>query len=450
MPWDSTLQKIIGGADLRPNVGDIQSATGQSSGDLGTCISVGCTNGVINKMSLVKPIHYPGKGKLSLADFRGPTDLINAGIVFGLRVPQNPSNPDPAAIHATSWDYVGYPNASALEGLHGTSPYRFYDFINPGTTPTEQSLVGYSATAKADIGGAIPASSMFYLGEPKSTAAGYSIVSVEYSPNNSEGVSIAPFVVRMSNTEEIDAATLRSRLAHCYPAILIGDYLTALTYRSGTVLSDTARPLYYNDAWTPDDWYVDMSKVLGRTNAGGTAGQSPWTSPMTELASLVLVYPATGSTYIAAGDSGTDIAQYWVYLAPDILWNASFFPIPGATGDSVALAYKTTATVANVANITKVGSLGFRVRFTFSADYSGDVAVAVTAAVSKGGSAATATKTPSYPGVSSATSYMAAFEWLGDFDILGPTGTYDVTTTIATTIGGTTSYGQGMTTIITI
>lgn len=446
MPWNATTKKIVGAANINTNGnGDIQQATGQTYRDIGNCIKYGCQGGIVNKFSLIKPIHYPGKFKLSLEDFRGTSDMIASGIVYGLAVPDNDSKADPVAIHATSWDYVGYPNA---QGMTGSSPYRFFDFINPATTPSQQSLVGYSGNAKADLNGEIPSTSQFWIGGSQSESAGYSVVNAEYSPNNTEGVRIAEFVVRTRTDEVIDDETLKARLARCYPAILIGNYITALTHADG----DIAKPLWHNNAWTFDNWYVDMSKVLGKTNAGGTAGRSPWTSATTATASLVLVYVPDGTTMIATADTGTDIAQYWVYMHHDLVWQSAFFPIPGATGATIQLSKRTTATVANVTAITKT-STGFTVSYKFSANYSGSLSTTVTAVVNETGQSVTyrKAKATSHSSVSSSSTYTETFGWSADFDIMAFTGqSYDVTVTIYTTIGSRDSYGDGAQTTITI
>lgn len=449
MPWNNTTKKIVGAANINAN-GDIQKATGQSYRNIGNCIKYGCLGGIVNKFSLVKPIHYPGKFKLSLEDFRGTPTMINSGIVFGLEVPANYSNPNPSAIHATSWNYVGYPNASGMETMTGgKSQYRFFDFIHPDTTPSEQTLVGYSQNAVPDLSGEIPSTSEFHIGSSKSESAGYSVVNALYDPNNTEGVRIAEFIVRTSAGEVIDENTLKERLANCYPGILIGNYVTALTHAS----TDTALPLWHNNAWTSDNWYVDMSKVLGKTNQGGTAGRSPWSSDTNTTASLVLIYPATaGSTYIAAGDPETDVAQYWVYLATDLAWYASFFPIPGATGVSVSLTRITTATVANVTAITKT-STGFTVSYKFTANYTGFLSTTITAVVNETGQSVTfrKAKTTSRSSASSASTYSESFGWSADFDLVPfPGQSYEVTVTIFTTIGGRDSYGNGMQETITI
>lgn len=445
MPWNSTTKKMVGAANINAN-GDIQQATGQSYRDIGNCIKYGCQGGRINKFSLVKPIHYPGKHKLSLAEFRGTPTMISGGIVFGLEVPANYSNPNPAAIHATSWNYVGYPNAN---GMSGSSPYRHFDFIHPDTTPSAQNLVGYSENAVPDLSGGIPSSSEFHIGSSKSESAGYSVVNALYDPNNTEGVRIAEFIVRTSAGEVIDDNTLKARLANCYPGVLIGNYVTALTHGS----TDTALPLWHNNAWTSDNWYVDMSKVLGKTNQGGTAGRSPWSSDTNTTASLVLIYiPTGGTTDIAAGDPETDVAQYWVYLATDLVWNASFFPIPGGTGVSVSLTRITTATVANVTAITKT-STGFTVSYKFTANYSGSLSTTITAVVNETGQSVTyrKTKTTSRSSANASSSYSESFGWSADFDLVPfPGQSYEVTVTIFTTIGGRDSYGNGMQETITI
>lgn len=442
MPWNNSSKKIIGAANINSNGnGDIQRATGQSYLRLDECIRYGCQRGMVRKWSRIKPIHYPGKFKLSLEDFRGTSDMITAGIVYGLAVPNNYGQPSPAAIHATSWDYVGYPNAS---GMSGSSPYRFFDFIHPDTTPSVQNLVGYSGNAVPDIYGDIPSTSEFYIGEKSGEASANAL----YDPNNTEGVQIAEFVVRTSSDEVITPATLKTRLANCYPAIIIGSYVTALTHGDG----DIVKPLWYHDAWTSDNWYVDMSKVLGKTvPGGGTANTFPW-GVGSQTASLCLVYCPNGGTLIAAGDSGTDIAAYWVYLSSDLAWNASFFPLPEATGKTIQLARRTTDTVANVGQISQTAS-GFEVSYSFTNSYNQAVSANLHVELWQGNTriGSPLNRPQSYQTVTGGVSHFESFNWMSDFGIgVMPGDVYEVRATIFTYIGQVETAGNGLTETITI
>lgn len=446
MPWNSSTKKIVGSANINAG-GDIQQATGQSYHDIGNCIKYGCQSGHVNKWSLIKPIHYPGKHKLTLENFRGTTAMINEGIVYGLRVPTNLSNPSPADIHATSWEYVGYPNAAAMVSSYGSCPYRYFDFIHPDTTLSAQNLVGYSENARADISGDIPSTSIFYIDTTMEESRGVSIVSAAYNSSNTEGVKIAEFVVRTSTDEVISPSTLQTRLGKCYPGILIGNYVTALSH--GT--TGTSIPLRYNNAWTADNWFIDMSRVIGKTTPeGGTAGNVPWNTPSSQTASLVLIYPASNSTYLIAGDSTTDFTRYWTYLDSSYVWNATFFPIPGGTGETISLVKHQTATIANIVSIERVGTIGFRVRYGFTNDYTGNLSVTITANITSSGNVPQA-KTVTYTSVSGTTLYNVAFNWIDDYDIIATSGdTYTIEATIATTINGITTYGTSRTETITV
>lgn len=437
---------MVGSANINTN-GDIQLATQQSYPDVGNCIKFGCQQGRVNGFSLIKPIHYPGKFKLSLEDFKGHPQMIAAGIVYGLKVPQGISSPTPAAIHATSWDYVGYPNGPDMESQYGgKSPYRFFDFEHPDTTPSQQTLVGYSGNAVPDISGQIPSGTRFVIG----SAAAEAVVNASYDPNNTEGVKIAEYVVYPDAQTPI--SDLSKYLKNCYPGILIGNYLTALTHADG----DIVKPLYYQYAWVSDNWYVNMSKVLGN---GTRKGHSPWTSTVNEIASLVLIYPTSSgnTTYIAAGDPETDVALYWVKfdeIPGDQGWNANFFPIPGATGIPVTLTKQTTSTVANVIAITKT-STGFTVSYQFSANYSRSLQTTIRATIKQTspdeGTAFDKPKVTSRTSVNTSTIYTETYEWDADFNILVQSGQkYQVAVTITTKIGTNTSGGEGMTTEITI
>jgi hypothetical protein len=136
----------------------------------------------------------------------------------------------------------------------------------------------------------------------------------------------------------------------------------------------------------------------------------------------------------------------------DLVWQSAFFPVPGATGATIQLSKRTTATVANVTAITKT-STGFTVNYKFSADYSGSLSTTVTAVVNETGQSVTyrKSKTTSRSSASSSSTYTETFSWSGDFDIMAFAGqSYDVTVTIFTTIGSRDSYGDGMQTTINI
>ena len=158
-------------------LGDIREFFGIPENKIGALITRLIALGLINKWSLVKPIHYPGKIPLDAADFRGRTlETNDNGLVYGLKVPAQISIINPAAFHATSWDYLGYPNAP---GLSGNSLYRVYDFD------------GYDDNAVPDIYGLIPAGSKFYIGTGDAgvvTAA--SVVNEGYRTNNQYGVPL--------------------------------------------------------------------------------------------------------------------------------------------------------------------------------------------------------------------------------------------------------------------
>lgn len=452
MPWNSTTEKMVGAANIN-NDGDIQQATGQTYHDVGNCIKFGCQEGIVNKFSLIKPIHYPGKFVLSLEDFRGTANMISNGIVYGLSVPAGYQMPVPSLIHATSWDYVGYPNAS---GMEGTSPYRFFDFIHPNTTPSAQNLVGYSGKAVPDIHGEIFDTSMFYIGSTQAESSGVSVVSALYEHSNTEGVAIAEYVVSTNPGEAIPSEDFIDRMAGCYPCILIGNYITALSHGD----TNAARPIRYNGAWTSDNWYVDMSKVLGKTTTpGGHQGSSPWSSTTNVTASLVLVYPVEGTTYLAPNDSGTDISQYWVYIpdngpAAADAWNSKFFPIPGATGIPITVTKKVTSTIAYIDSVSKNSSTGITVNYSFSSDYSGDLSVTLVASYPKSSSSGrwSATKVISLSSASISNPQSVNIGW-SEFDddaVHFPGEEITVTVTVSTTIAGVVTPGNSVTETIII
>lgn len=296
-------------------LGDIREFFGLPENGIYELITEAIDQGLINKWAKYKPIHYPGKLPLEDADFRGrPIDTNDNGLVYGLKVPAQVSVIVPSAFHNTTWDYLGYPNAP---GLSGSSLYRARDFD------------GYSANALPDIYGLIPSGSKFYIGTNDAgivTAA--SVVNEGYRTNNQYGVTLARYVVDgITLTDD----QLMARLAQCYPAILIGNYLTAVgVYNSGTGDVDYETIVKYNGGWVvhSDSWCVDMRKLT-------PDGNRPWTGDTNTVATLVLVYTASANPYLVNGDSTTDITQYWHDMTEERAWTSRIFPLPGACGVSI-------------------------------------------------------------------------------------------------------------------
>ena len=297
-------------------LGDIREFFGLPYNSIHDLIIEAIAQGLVNKWSLVKPIHYPGKIPLEDADFRGrPIDTNDNGLVYGLKVPAQVSVIDPAAFHATSWDYLGYPNAP---GLSGSSLYRALDFD------------GYSANALPDIYGLIPSGSKFYIGtDDAGIVTANSVVNEGYRTNNQYGVPLARYVV---DGITLTDNQLMARLAQCYPAILIGNYLTAVgVYNSGTGDVDYGTIVRANGGgWVvaSDSWCVDMRKLT-------PDGNRPWTGDTSTVATLVLVYTASANPYLVNGDSTTDVTQYWHDMTEERAWTSRIFPLPGACGVSI-------------------------------------------------------------------------------------------------------------------
>lgn len=331
-------------------LGDIREFFGLPYNSIHDLITEAVAQGLINKWSLVKPIHYPGKIPLEDADFRGrPIDTNDNGLVYGLKVPAQVSVIDPAAFHATSWDYLGYPNAP---GLSGSSLYRARDFD------------GYSANALPDIYGLIPSGSKFYIGtDDAGIVTANSVVNEGYRTNNQYGVTLARYVVDgLTLTDN----QLMARLAQCYPAILIGNYLTAVgVYNSGTGDVDYGTIVRANGgSWVvaSDSWCVDMRKLT-------PDGNRPWTGDTNTVATLVLVYTASANPYLVNGDSTTDVTQYWHDMTEERAWTSRIFPLPGACGVSIQVERYITPGFT----LTPVSASGTtsQVTITFSVSYSG-------------------------------------------------------------------------------
>ena len=293
-------------------LGDIREFFGLPYDGIYELITEAIDQDLINKWAKYKPIHYPGKLPLEDADFRGrPIDTNDHGLVYGLKVPAQVSVIVPSAFHNTTWDYLGYPNAP---GLSGSSLYRARDFD------------GYSANALPDIYGLIPSGSKFYIGtDDAGIVTANSVVNEGYRTNNQYGVTLARYVV---DGITLTDNQLMARLAQCYPAILIGNYLTGVgVYNSGTGDVDYETIVKYNGGWVvhSDSWCVDMRKLT-------PDGNRPWTEDTNTVATLVLVYTASANPYLVSGDSTTDLTQYWHDMTEERAWTSRIFPLPGACG----------------------------------------------------------------------------------------------------------------------
>ena len=333
-------------------LGDIREFFGLPYDGIYDLITEAVAQGLINKWAKYKPIHYPGKIPLEDADFRGrPIDTNDNGLVYGLKVPAQVSVINPSAFHATSWDYLGYPNAP---GLSGSSLYRARDFD------------GYSANALPDIYGLIPSGSKFYIGtDDAGIVTANSVVNEGYRTNNQYGVPLARYVV---DGITLTDNQLMARLAQCYPAILIGNYLTAVgVYNSGTGDVDYGTIVRANGGgWVvaSDSWCVDMRKL-------DDGGNRPWTADTNTVATLVLVYTASSHPYLIHNDSSTDFSTQWInlYGRESDPWTARIFPLPGACGISIQVERYITPGFT----LTPVSASGTssRVTITFSVSYAG-------------------------------------------------------------------------------
>lgn len=355
-------------------LGDIREFFGLPYNGIYELITEAIDQGLINKWAKYKPIHYPGKLPLEDADFRGRVNL-DPGLVYGLKVPAQVSVIDPAAFHATSWDYLGYPNAP---GLSGSGLYRARDFD------------GYNHAAQPDIYGLIPSGSKFYIGtDDAGIVTANSVVNEGYRTNNQDGVTLARYVVDgLTLTDD----QLMARLAQCYPAILIGNYLTAVgVYNSGTGDVDYSTIVRSNGGggWivASDSWCVDMRKLT-------PDGNRPWTGDTSTVATLVLVYTASANPYLVNGDSTTDVTQYWHDMTEERAWTSRIFPLPGACGVSIQVERYITPGY----NLTPVSAAGTtsQVTITFDVTYVGSGSIptgtaTVSAQVGGGGTEPTTT-----------------------------------------------------------
>ena len=350
-------------------LGDIREVFGLPYDGLYELITEAVDQGLINKWAKYKPIHYPGKMPLEDADFRGRSvDTNDHGLVYGLKVPAQISVIVPSAFHNTTWDYLGYPNAP---GLSGSSLYRALDFN------------GYSENALPDIYGLIPSTSKFYVGtDDAGIVTANSVVNEGYRTNNQYGVPLARYVVDgVTLTDD----QLMARLAQCYPAILIGNYLTGVGVYNSTTGNVDYNPIVRanGSSWviSSDSWCVDMRKLTDD-------GIRPWTADTNTVATLVLVYTASSYPRLINGDPDSDLTQYWFDMTEERAWTARIFPLPGACGVSIQVKKYITPGFT----LTPVSAVGTtsQVTINFSVSYVGSTpnpmgSATVTARVGSGG-----------------------------------------------------------------
>jgi len=422
-----TTNRIYIDTSVTPHIGvsiaDIQAVLGLSNNDIGGLITQGVAQGKINKWAKYKPIHYPGKYELSDADFRGrPIDTNDHSLVYGLKVTSQVSLIDPDEFHAATWEYEGYPNAT---GLSGTSMYRFLDFN------------GYNKNAVPNLYGLIPSSSLFYIGTTVAICTGHSVVNEGFRVNNTDGVDLARYVVDgLKLTDE----QLMARLAQCYPAILIGNYLTAVgVYNSTSGAVDYGTIVRANgSSWVVanPNWCLDLTKR-------DASGNAPWTADTSTVATLVLVYTASANPYMITGDATTDITQYWIDLSEERLWTARVFPLPGATGVTIEITrYESGFLVTPrevVSCTTSTVTIGFDITY-HGVETSPTGTASITAKVGIGG---TEPVKPLLLRGATATTATVTFN-ASEFDMamFMPNTDYTIVVNTVSTPDGATGYGQ--------
>ena len=411
-------------------IADIQAVLNLPNNDIGGLIRQGVLQDKINKWAKYKPIHYPGKYIMSDDDFRGRLiDTTQNGLVYGLRAPSQISVIDPTEFHSVTWAYEGYPNAT---GLSGTSMWRFLDFN------------GYNANAVPNLYGQIPDSSKFYIGATVAVCTAYSAVNEGYRQSNNDGVDLARYVVDgLTMTDE----QLMARLSQCYPAILIGNYITAVgVYNStsgqvdyGTIVRSNGSGGY---VVANPNWCLDMTKLAKATVGDDYA---PWSSNTNEVATLVLVYTGNSNPYLLNGDPSTDITQYWIDLTgrEQDPWTARVFPLPGACGEPVAITrYEAGYTVTPreiISCSTSSVTVGFDVLYVGSESATGRATI--TAQVGIGGTQKQTLLLLVSGGPATVTFNATDF----DMQMFMPNTTYTITINTVATVdnvpGSNTAYG---------
>ena len=398
-------------------LGDIREVFGLPYNHVSKLITEAISRGLVNKWAKYKPIHYPGKIPLEDADFRGRSvDTNDHGLVYGLKVPAQVSVIVPSAFHNTTWDYLGYPNAP---GLSGSSLYRALDFN------------GYSENALPDIYGLIPSTSKFYVGtDDAGIVTANSVVNEGYRTNNQYGVPLARYVV---DGITLTDNQLMARLAKCYPAILIGNYLTGVgVYNPTTGDVDYGTIVRANgSSWVvaADSWCVDMRKE-------DSAGNRPWTADTSTVATLVLVYTASANPYLVNGDPTTDLTQYWHDMTQERAWTARIFPLPGACGVSINIKrYQAPGYTVTPREVTSCTANDVTVLFdvVFVGDTPTLGLADVDASVGAGGQSVSK-RVPIRIGDSTTTATFTASEF--GMAMFMPGTTYSMTLTVVATPGG--------------
>lgn len=385
--------------------------------DIRGLIVAGVSRGLINKWAKFKPIHYPGLYELQDADFRGRSvDTNDHGLVYGLKVPAQISVIVPSAFHNTSWDYLGYPNAA---GLSGGSPYRTTDFD------------GYYTNALPDIYGLIPSTSKFYVGtDDAGIVTANSVVNEGYRQNNQYGVPLARYVV---DGVTLTDNQLMARLAQCYPAILIGNFLTGVGVYNPTTGDVDYNPIVRanGSSWVVanDAWCVDMRKL-------DSDGNRPWTADTNTVATLVLVYTASSYPRLINGDPDSDLTQYWFDMTQERDWTARIFPLPGACGVSIDIKrYQAPGYTVTPREVTSCTAN--EVTVLFDVVFVGDTPTLgradVDASVGAGGQSVSK-RVPIQIGASTTTATFTASEF--GMAMFMPGTTYSMTLTVVATPGG--------------
>lgn len=215
-------------------MGDISTAVGYSSLDLGTLI----TNGTINKWAKYKPQKVSGApvGLLTDAQRRnGAGDGSRYGLSVNITGTEAGSLPD---IHNSTFSYVGRPTGGIT-----SEPYRMTDFIKDFSS----TAAGYSDTAQPNPGVALNRQGTSTYPEVYRDLSRSATFNGGYNIGNVNGVDIADIV--------FDGASVE--LTKCYPCILIGNYFSLLftNEEDGRV----ARPLKISDTNYPGSWFADLT-----------------------------------------------------------------------------------------------------------------------------------------------------------------------------------------------
>lgn len=426
MSYNATNKRISGNVD----VSDVKTALDLDINDVGILIRTAVSQGKINKWAKWKPYQAVDVDLPSVTQRRqaGWNEFGNAnvetGLYYGVKGAIGNIGSSLSGIHTASFVYKA-PNGASYteEGVTKKECYRLSDFRHP-----ELDNYGYRSDATMDLMVASfnwqgTVDNVVIIGSNPSFS-----VDINYTPHTTaekeEMLSIEDFLLKDNQTSgaQIDPLT-------CYPCVYI-------TNNTGT------------------SWLHCLYTGTGTTaTTVGSTGQKTWkvtvpssvaTNGATGTMSIVLVKPDSGTTILP----GMDIND-WIQDNGGDSWAAYFCGVPDGCGIPVTFSTGGSygATVANGTSVlfssVTATNISFNVNFAWSASYSGNITVNVSALLEYTPTVGTK-QTLTLGGSKNYTSVSAkeiGFISFSTDEIMLLPGTITVTANIQTVIGTSQNYG---------